>query len=59
MVLFDRHHQFTNLQHQYDVAYPIQLQRNIIDKNRALLRGKIPLILVKLKKRYCVMIWCP
>ena len=42
IVLFDRHHQFTRLQHQYDVAYPIQLQRNIIDKNRALLRGKIP-----------------
>ena len=42
IVLFDRHHQFTHLQRQYDVAYPVQLQRNIIDKNRALLRGNIP-----------------
>lgn len=42
IVLFDRHNQFTRLQHQYDVDYPEKLQRNIIDKNRALLRGKMP-----------------
>jgi N-acetylglutamate synthase and related acetyltransferases len=49
-VLFDRHQQFRKLQQRYNVEYPVQLQRNIINKNRDLLRGKMPSYFGQIKK---------
>ena len=41
-ILFDRTGRLTNLQEKYNIPYPEQLQKNIIDRNIRLLRTGMP-----------------
>lgn len=41
-IFFDRENTLKNLQNEFNVAYPFELQKNIIQKNMALLSGCLP-----------------
>ena len=52
VVLFDKSGKFTELQKKYDIPYPQQLKKNIIEKNRKLLNGVLPSYDKQIKKAY-------
>ncbi|AJQ92481.1 DUF4037 domain-containing protein [Gynuella sunshinyii] len=49
-ILFDRNGRLAELQQKYSIAYPFQLQSNILQKNHALLRRQMPAYLFKIEK---------
>ncbi len=49
-ILFDKSGRFTEIQKKYTIPYPETLRKNIIEKNRNLLNGKLPSYDKQLKK---------
>ena len=51
-VLFDKSGKFSELQKKYDIPYPQQLKKNIIENNRKLLNGVLPSYDKQIEKAY-------
>ena len=51
-VLFDKSGRFTETQKKYDIAFPPELKKNIIENNRKLLNGVLPSYDKQIEKAY-------